>query len=393
MPPTRLEKPSTLRNDWQTIRSLLPCLWEFKGHVAAAPVLLLMAKLPNVAVPLVLKELFAALDHPQTPHHIKNLRDSLAICARLVVTMPLLTVYSPPALGQSSLPEPPSRSKPASAPQTEINDSAEENDDAGSKRRILSRLGPQHLTPEQLKEAERIRQQAAKFGTDPTAIVGRVQFTSQYVDAPEGGRVLFGTGRVDVPFQRNYVLSVSAPYVSSSIPDRSGATTTTQGFGDVSILTAWRAYNTPEYAVLLGVTTTLPTAEDARLGLGRYTVGPTLATARFLPRWKSLLIGSFTQQISVAGDSVRNPVNLSRALIQVNTIWAEQWWTIAQATWQVDWERSTAGSMTLELELGRNVAGKLGVFVRPGVGIFGQNLRGAYDWNIEGGVRYMFPSF
>ena len=49
--------------------------------------------------------------------------------------------------------------------------------------------------------------------------------------------------------------------------------------------------------------------------------------------------------------------------------------------------------MALELELGRNVVGKWDVFVRPGIGIFGQNLRGAYDWNIEGGIRYMFPSF
>ena len=260
------------------------------------------------------------------------------------------------------------------------------------ERRILRRLGPQHVTPEQQEEAERLRQRAAKYGTDPTAIVGRVQFTSQYLDVPDGGRVLFGAGRVDLPFQRNYLLSVSAPFLSSSIPDRSG-TTTTQGFGDLSILAGWRAYNTPEYAVLIGVLTTLPTAEETRLGLGKYTVGPTIATARFLPGWESFLIGSFTQQISVGGDSVRNPVNLSRALVQLNTIWGTQWWTVAQAAWQVDWERSTTGSMALELELDRNVVGKWGVFVRPGVGIFGQNLGGAYDWNIEGGIRYMFPSF
>jgi hypothetical protein len=31
-----------------------------------------------------------------------------------------------------------------------------------------------NLTQEQLEEAERLRQLAAKYGTDPTAIVGRV---------------------------------------------------------------------------------------------------------------------------------------------------------------------------------------------------------------------------
>src|SRR6187455_2766435 len=62
MRPTRLEQPSANRNDWKTIRSLLPYLWEFKGRVVLALALLVMAKLANVAVPLVLKEIIDALD-------------------------------------------------------------------------------------------------------------------------------------------------------------------------------------------------------------------------------------------------------------------------------------------------------------------------------------------
>ncbi len=65
MRPTRLEKPSLSRNDWGTIRSLLPYLWEFKKRVSLALVLLVMAKLASVAVPLLLKEVVDALDQPQ----------------------------------------------------------------------------------------------------------------------------------------------------------------------------------------------------------------------------------------------------------------------------------------------------------------------------------------
>ncbi|HVW65492.1 MAG TPA: ABC transporter ATP-binding protein/permease [Nitrosospira sp.] len=65
MRPTRLEKPPTNRNDWKTIRTLLPYLWEFKGRVTLALMLLVMAKLANVAVPLVLKEIIDALDRPR----------------------------------------------------------------------------------------------------------------------------------------------------------------------------------------------------------------------------------------------------------------------------------------------------------------------------------------
>jgi ATP-binding cassette subfamily B protein len=65
MRPTRLEKPLVNRNDWRTIRSLLPYLWEFKGRVSLALLLLVMAKLASVGVPLVLKEVVDVLDQPQ----------------------------------------------------------------------------------------------------------------------------------------------------------------------------------------------------------------------------------------------------------------------------------------------------------------------------------------
>jgi len=53
------------RNDLKTIRTLLPYLWEFRGRVVLALTLLILAKLANVAVPLVLKDIVDALDRPQ----------------------------------------------------------------------------------------------------------------------------------------------------------------------------------------------------------------------------------------------------------------------------------------------------------------------------------------
>ncbi|MBK9160485.1 MAG: ABC transporter ATP-binding protein/permease [Nitrosomonadales bacterium] len=53
---------ATTRGDWKAIRSLLPYLLEFRGRVILAMSLLVCAKLANVAVPLVLKEIIDALD-------------------------------------------------------------------------------------------------------------------------------------------------------------------------------------------------------------------------------------------------------------------------------------------------------------------------------------------
>ena len=64
MRPSSSTSPSsdTARGGWQTLLSLIPYLMEFKGRVILAMSLLILAKLANVAVPLVLKQIIDALD-------------------------------------------------------------------------------------------------------------------------------------------------------------------------------------------------------------------------------------------------------------------------------------------------------------------------------------------
>ena len=53
------------RSEWRVVRLLLPYLWEFKARVVVALAFLVGAKLTNVAVPLLLKQVVDSLD-PQT---------------------------------------------------------------------------------------------------------------------------------------------------------------------------------------------------------------------------------------------------------------------------------------------------------------------------------------
>lgn len=52
-------------NDWKVIANLLPYLWEFKGRVILAMSCLIAAKVANLAVPILLKELIDAMSLPQ----------------------------------------------------------------------------------------------------------------------------------------------------------------------------------------------------------------------------------------------------------------------------------------------------------------------------------------
>jgi ATP-binding cassette subfamily B protein len=60
--PADLHVARTQRGDWNTIRTLLPYLWEYKGRVIAAVACLVLAKVANVGVPVLLKQIVDSLD-------------------------------------------------------------------------------------------------------------------------------------------------------------------------------------------------------------------------------------------------------------------------------------------------------------------------------------------
>jgi ATP-binding cassette subfamily B protein len=55
------------RNDWKTVRTLLPYLWTFKHRVLLALGCLVLAKLATVALPWVLKDIIDSLDKTHNP--------------------------------------------------------------------------------------------------------------------------------------------------------------------------------------------------------------------------------------------------------------------------------------------------------------------------------------
>ena len=62
--------PDGPRNDWQTIKSLLPFLWEYKKRIGLALACLVIAKVGIVTLPLILKGIVDALDASRVPQLI-----------------------------------------------------------------------------------------------------------------------------------------------------------------------------------------------------------------------------------------------------------------------------------------------------------------------------------
>src|SRR5215472_15198369 len=263
-------------------------------------------------------------------------------------------------------------------------------EEAGRPRPLIKRFGVKPLTPEEQEEANRLSAIAARMGTDPTASIGRVQTLYRY-DALEGGSKLNNlVARLDVPYHGNFLLRADLPYVWSNPnqPDTSNQ----NGLSDLFVRAGGRVYSVPGDAIFAGMDFTFPTADD-KLGTGKYTIGPGVATAHVFPAWGSIFFTLLQHQVSVGGDPSRQTINVSRVQALFNTIWTERWWTQLEAVTQVDWERKATNSMTLEFEGGYRFTKDWGIWVRPGVGLWGRNIPGGYEWNIETGIRRMFAGF
>lgn len=81
------------RNDWQTLQTLLPYLWTYKWRVSMALLFLVGAKMANVGVPLVLKELIDHLSiQPTQPQALMVLPLGLLVAYGLLrLSMTLFT--------------------------------------------------------------------------------------------------------------------------------------------------------------------------------------------------------------------------------------------------------------------------------------------------------------
>ena len=262
-----------------------------------------------------------------------------------------------------------------------------EDEETGGRRRLLGTFGARPFTPGEQEEANRLSAIAARMGTDPTAIIGRAQTLFRY-DALEGGKRTNNlVARFDVPYHNNFLFRADLPYVWST-PNQPGASNQ-NGVSDLFVRIGGRVYSVPGDAIFAGMDFTFPTA-DGNLGSGKYTVGPGVATAHVLPELGSLFFTLLQHQISVGGDPSRRAISTSNFQAFFNTIWTDHWWTRVEAVTQLDWERKAKNSMTLEFEGGYRFTHDWGVWVRPGVGLWGRDIPGAYEWNIEAGIRHMF---
>ena len=132
----------------------------------------------------------------------------------------------------------------------------------------------------------------------------------------------------------------------------------------------------------------LNTAADPRLGFGKTLFAPVAFPSIDVPAYKSVLFPFVQQTWSIAGDPVRNDINVTLLRLGVATRWPDRYYSFLEPSLYIDWKRDAKTGFTRELEVGPLVNNRLSLWARPGVGVWNNNLPQIYNWNFEVGFRY-----
>ncbi len=260
------------------------------------------------------------------------------------------------------------------------------------ERLIMGATPEEHARLE--AERERLSAAAAKFGTDPTAVIGFNQLTYNHLSLTNGVRVDSAVATVRVPLTPNYFVQVAMPYAwadsnqSNAFPLR--------GAGDMIMRMGGRIYSSENIALFVGADVSFPTASERQLGTGKYMIGPGGGVAVPLAKLNSLFLLIATENHSIGGDPSRNDVHFTRIQPAINTIWSKRVWTLVAMAWDINWNNSgkwsNGGKQSLNMlaEVGYQFVDQWSVFAGPGVGLAGRDTPTGVDWGVQAGIRWVY---
>jgi hypothetical protein len=263
----------------------------------------------------------------------------------------------------------------------------------GELRRLMeSRLHGD--TPEERArldaERKRLSEEAASFGTDPTAIIGYYQLQYGHNAYTNNQRTDSATATVRLPITPNWAFQVNMPYVWTDPNQPRGSTM--NGTGDMTTRTGGRLYANEDVALFVGFDASFPTASEQQLGTGKYILGPGVVLAAPLPRMRSLFYLLAADYNSVGGDPGRANLHFMQVQPTFNTIWTERWWTSVVMNWDIDWNNREKNTMNLLGEIGHQFDNHWNLYAGPGVGVMGRDTVFGLDWTVQAGVRWVFET-
>lgn len=184
-----------------------------------------------------------------------------------------------------------------------------------------------------------------------------------------------------LPGRRGVIMRFEMPIAQTSTASSDEA-----GLGDAYAQLLTIPYFTRKFAFAIGTGLGMPTATGDLLGTGHWVVAPAVAPVWFLPG------GMFFVRVqnlsTVGGDAQRPDFNiLIVAPTFIHSV-GGRFWVLADTETQTDWRRGERTGIKSGLQVGRAIAGRIGVWAKPEVW-WGPNQGG--QWNLKFGIVWYRP--
>jgi hypothetical protein len=228
-------------------------------------------------------------------------------------------------------------------------------------------------------EAVREGSRPASFGSN------RVEVRDEYQNLQDGSSIYMIVPRVDFSASPDVSFRIEAPVVVSDSGLPGGDTES--GLGDLLFRASYRVARGTGYALVAGGELILNTAAKDALGTGKNVIAPLVFASIDLPRYDSVVFPLLQQYLTLGGDDERADVHYTSIKSTLLTRWPDLIYTILEPQVVVDYVGANKVGMTLEGEFGRFLNRNTAVWVRPGIGLFGDNLAEVYNWKFEIGAR------
>jgi hypothetical protein len=186
-----------------------------------------------------------------------------------------------------------------------------------------------------------------------------------------------------LPGRRGVILRFEMP-VAQTTTASSGET----GLGDGYAQLLTFPYISPKFAFAVGSGLGIPTATDDLLGTGRWMVAPAVAPVWFF-QGRGMMFFVRVQNLMSLGNDDRRP-DFNVLVINPTFIrnFGGHFWILADTETQTDWRRDERTGIKSGLQVGRAIAGRIGVWGKPEVW-WGPNRGG--QWNLKFGIVWYRP--
>ena len=184
-----------------------------------------------------------------------------------------------------------------------------------------------------------------------------------------------------LPGRRGVILRLEMPIARTSTASSEEA-----GLGDAYAQLLTIPYFTRRFAVAVGTGLGIPTATGDLLGTGHLVVAPAVAPVWFLPG--GMFFVRVQNSTTVAGDHNRRDFNvLIVAPTFIHSV-GGRFWVLADTETQTDWRHDERTGIKSGLQVGRAIAGRIGVWAKPEAW-WGPNQAGR--WNLKFGIVWYRP--